>query len=379
MDLSFSAFLQLKYVKSIQISLESGLDLTGLILSSIYLILLLTLITLQSLYIYKGISSNWLLDMIKEEFTEEKDHYFYYYYPALLSKVLLHSCLLVFTQDKPFTVPIVVSIINLINCNPYSVSYIISIRPFSSTKTLIFAGLIQFIEIFFMYLPILYNFNTLSDFIIDLFSIFLFFVGFLMILLRVFFFFKSCTIKKPSFPENPELSSHQAIQEPNDGSIIGEQETNNLSGFLHTFKPGKKLGRKVMPEADSSYQESLPQIQKKGSYFLKPFSRAPKQVPLKETSIVQSRNEEENEGTARFVMSSCNSDRKLPQNTPVESRKLIIPDFSEVDNRHESVDKIRHNVSHEITPVSQIGSAKRLNINDFTVRSRKDQNSENYY
>ena len=72
----------------------------------------------QILLIYRG-SNSFLVQMIKEEFEEDKEYFYYFYYPALLFKVILNSCLLTFTQDRPYTVPIVTSIINLINCNDY--------------------------------------------------------------------------------------------------------------------------------------------------------------------------------------------------------------------------------------------------------------------
>ena len=241
-----------------------------------------------------------------------------------------------------------------------------------------------------MYLPILYEFQTLSYFYIDLISILLFFSGLLIISIKVLFILRnfSATQSKIQNNEGNNLNSEHMNNVDESSMMENEQETHNLSGFLHTFKTpagNETKSEKVRQDVQSSYSESVNERQgnKKGSYFLKNFNRSRfandktvKENDREPNGSLARNEEEEHIGTARFALSSCNSERKIPENTPVGSKKLFIPHLSDDGSRHESVDKIRHNVSHDITPVSAFSSGKRLNLNDFTVKYKKDNQSE---
>ena len=248
------------------------------------------------------------------------------------------------------------------------------------------ACVLQFIEILMMYLPILYEFQTLSYIYIDLISTLLFFSGLLIISLRALFILRNFSVTQSKVKNNEDNNfNSNHINNINESSMIeNEQETHNLSGFLHTFKSpaGNEANTaKAVQDFPSTYSEPVKEKPgyKKGSYFLKPFNRNQAAIDkiVKENEkevnrIFAKKDEEEHLGTARFALSSCNSERKIPENTPVSSRKLFIPHLSEDGSRHESVDMIKHNVSHHVTPVSAFSSGKRLNLNEFTVKYKKD-------
>ena len=299
-------------------------------------------------------------------------------------------CLLVFSRDKPYTVPIVISIVNLIHCNSYLVSYIVSIRPYLFTNTMVFAVAVQIIEIVFLYIPLLYNYNTIPFAFIDIFSIFLFLLANSFISARVYFLYTA----KTSLPIQSQVFSNSNLQlneEIQDSSIIDHANDSNdksFSGFLHTFKPPlpktKKNLSKVQPETMTFNRDSTnsSKLKSKGSYFLKPFKRAPAHPDTDNLfRSPESISEEGLIGTARFIDSNKNSEKglhKMPENTPVDSRKLIISNFSEVENMSGDRQRVRMVNSYEETPESNISSGQgfksRFNINEFTVRCKIDEN-----
>lgn len=309
-----------------------------------------------------------------------------------MSKILLHMFLLVFSQDKPYTVPIVISIVNLIHCNLYLVAYVVSIRPFIYTNTMLFTLAIQIIEIIFLYIPLLYNYNTLPFAFIDIFSIFLFVLANSFISARVYFLYRakiSSPIQSQVF-SNKNLQLNEEIQDSSVLHLVNDSQDKNSSGFLQTFKPPlpkkKKNLNKVQPESTTINRESTngSKLKTKGSYFLKPFKRAPaNQGPENLFRLPDSVSEEGLIDTARFVNSSRNSENRInrmPDNTPVNSKKLIINNFSELENLGDDRQRIRNVNSYEETPGSNISSGKgfksRFNINEFTVRCKIDEKEQ---
>lgn len=105
--------------------------------------------------------------MIVEEFEVGKDYYTYFYFPSMICTKLLYACLLVFTTDKPYTVPIVTSIMNLILCNKYTVSYIVSTRPYVHLSDMIIMLFEICIEIIFLFFPVVYSVDAISNIILD--------------------------------------------------------------------------------------------------------------------------------------------------------------------------------------------------------------------
>ena len=81
-----------------------------------YLSLLIILIAWQLYYLYRCKYNTWITSFLTEEFETNNDYYHYLYYPLQILSKLLYSFLLVFTQSQQYTVPIVVSIVDLILC-----------------------------------------------------------------------------------------------------------------------------------------------------------------------------------------------------------------------------------------------------------------------
>ncbi|OMJ82122.1 hypothetical protein SteCoe_17288 [Stentor coeruleus] len=100
---------------------------------------------------------------------------------------ILYACLLVFTIEKPYTVPIVISIMNLILCNKYTVSYIVSIRPYVYLYDMIIVLFEIIIEIIFLFFPMIYSVNTISDMIIDSLVIGILLSGILVLQFKAYF------------------------------------------------------------------------------------------------------------------------------------------------------------------------------------------------
>lgn len=386
-DLAFSAFLQLKFVRVIKISFSGALDIVGSCAAIVYLLGVMVILAVQSFYVYKNNHLSWVVSMITEEFQQDKEYYYYLFYPILNFSVVFHMCLLVFSQDRPFTVPIVISIIILFNCNVYSVSYMVSIRPYAQTKSIIFVASIQILEVIILFIPLLYNYNIMNFTIIDTFSIFLFFLANFVIILRIFYIIKdfSHSSAQNQVLSASHLKSNEEQQESSIINFIDDPEKKSISGFLHTFKPPlpKNKSKKVQPEPNTSNPETATKIntQKKGSYFMKPFQRAPKNIETinlyrEPDSVI----EEEVNVTSRFNNnSSQNSETriiKIPENTPVTSHKLIIKNFSEIENTGD--DRVKKVNSYEDTPRSNNSSIlrSRFNINEFTVRNKLDKKSE---
>ena len=169
------------------------------------------MIGFQCFFIYQEKFDSFLIESIKEDFIPGKEYYFYYFYPLLLLKVLVHMCILVYAESRRYSAPVVVSIMNLINCNIYLVSYVISIQPFVYQRHSFFVFFIQVIEIIFMFLPILYEINSIPDIAIDLSSISLFILGLLSFPIRTYTDYSSSKRLSP-IQINP-ISNNQV---PND-------------------------------------------------------------------------------------------------------------------------------------------------------------------
>lgn len=391
-DLAFSAFLQLKFVSFIKISFSGAINILGSCVAIAYLVGALAMLMVQSYYIYRNRNLSWIICMITEEFQQDKEYYYYMYYPSFVFCVLFHMCLLVFSQDRPFTVPIVISIIILFNCSIYLVSYIVSIRPFAQIKSIIFVAIVQILEIIILYIPMLYNYNVLNFSFIDVLSIILFSLVIFFMLVRIYFIIKDFV---PISPQSQVLSasnlkSNEEQQESSIINFIDDPEKKSFSGFLHTFKPPlpKKKPNKIQPELNTNNPDTATKINthKKGSYFMKPFQRAPKNIETVNLSrLPDSVIEEEVNLTSRFNLnSSQNSETriiKMPENTPVTSHKLIIKNFSELDNMSEERGRVNKINSYEETPRSNNSSVlrSRFNINEFTVRNKLDKKSEISY
>jgi hypothetical protein len=98
-----------------------------------------------------------LTSLITEEFHEGQDYYHYLYYPSNILAKLLYALLIVFTESQKYTVPIVISIVNLILCIFYIVAYIVSVRPFVYMSDTLLSLFMIVLEIMFLFVPLLYT------------------------------------------------------------------------------------------------------------------------------------------------------------------------------------------------------------------------------
>lgn len=191
----------------------------------------------QCYFIYQEKFDSFLIESIKEDFIPDKEYYFYYFYPLLMLKVLVHMCILVFAESKRYSAPVVVSIMNLINCNFQSVSYIISIQPFAYQRHSFFVFFIQVIEIIFMFLPIMYEINSIPDLAIDLTSISLFILGLFSFPLRTYTDYSSSKRLSP-IQINPASSNQVGNDDFNSSSLdlVKSPGLDSAKGFNATFK-----------------------------------------------------------------------------------------------------------------------------------------------
>ena len=211
-DLSVSAFLQLNSVRTTQLDFTSVLGSISSALAIFYLSLLGGLLALQCFFIYNGKYDNALTCFLTEEFIIDNNYYHYVYYPMQIMTKLLYSFLLVYTQDNKYTVPIVISITNLILCNTYAVSYIISMKPYLYAHNTVLTLILIIIEVVYLFIPLLYTFAAGNEWVIDCALLTLFSFGIFIAVLRGYLDFRD---KSTVIPISEEREESPNSKKPN--------------------------------------------------------------------------------------------------------------------------------------------------------------------
>ncbi|OMJ82833.1 hypothetical protein SteCoe_16366 [Stentor coeruleus] len=250
MDLSISAFIQVK-----NITFTSAIGACGSTLAIFYLACISIIIILQVFYIYKTRYDSWIIAVIIEEYTPSKNFYYYLYFPLMIIIKILYVCLIVFTLDKPYTVPIVISISNLILCNTYSVSYLVSIRPFINSYDMIIVLIELMLEIIFLFFPVMYSMDSIPDLILDCLCIGISGLGLIILQLKAYYNSRDPRVLtkihdtkkntgKIDISKDISISSSVEFHKPE------AEEKVFSNGFMHTFKenPNENLsniGKKI--------------------------------------------------------------------------------------------------------------------------------------
>ena len=207
-DLSVSAFLQINYVRSTQYDFTITLDCISTVLAITYLSVMGILLALQCFLIYRGRYDHAITSFLTEEFIIDNNYYHYVYYPMQILTKLMYAFLLVYTQENKYTVPIVISMTNLVLCNTYAVSYIISMKPYLySHNTALTLSLIV-IEVIYLFIPLLYTSAAGSEWVIDCALLMLFSFGIFIAVLRGYLDFRDKSAVTPisGGQEEPQIT-----------------------------------------------------------------------------------------------------------------------------------------------------------------------------
>lgn len=255
MDLSISAFIQIKNVKTKQITFSSVIEACGSSLALLYLVFLSIIVSLQVFYIYKIRYDSWLTVVIIEEYEPSKDYYYFFYFPIMIIIKVVYVCLIVFAWDKPYTVPIVIGIGNLILCNIYTVSYLVSIRPYVNSYDMIIVLIELVLEIIFLFFPVMYSVDNIPDLILDYSCIGISGMGLIMLQLKAYYNSrdpKALTKVHETKKTTAKVDISKDISMNSSAEVYGPEAEEKVfaNGFMHTFKenPNENLsnsGKKI--------------------------------------------------------------------------------------------------------------------------------------
>ena len=203
-----------------------------------YLTGILVFLCVQFYYLYHERYDLSVVRMIKEEFITGKQYYFYCYFLILLVKLLLYTFLLVFASERPYAAPAVTCVMNLVICKSYLVSYLLSMKPYTTYRNVVLLSINGLIECLLVITPILYENQTVSELVLDVSSISLFFVGTLVYSLRIYF---DSSGQNSQVSVKPDLPSFAVVDESMNRSVddLVKKTKEDLNGglFVKTVKP----------------------------------------------------------------------------------------------------------------------------------------------
>ncbi|OMJ76249.1 hypothetical protein SteCoe_24430 [Stentor coeruleus] len=377
LDLSVSAFIQIK-----NLSFDSIIDIFGSVFALSYIAFILGLISLQLFFIYKTRYESLYVAVIIEEFEVDKDYYFYFYFPSMICLKVLYACLLVFTRDKPYTVPIVMSIMNLI-----LFSYIVSIRPYFRLSDMVIVLFGICIEIFFLFFPMIYSVNAVSDIIIDSLTIGILFIGLALFQIKAYLDVKEPKTLTPGVEGKKqtakvisetdgqlENSRNMILNMSSDEKIISYDDKTSVAGRKNGFFDDKVSKDPVLPIfsgqiADDQYlgnkdkKSDIVRIPSRGSSKIFDFTG---EVKAEKNVYNTYKNPNDGVNGIRDISPDTQGNNSIYKNRQNDDNMLRdLRDIDSISNYigvQEREDKVNSVIEYPKKP--------RVDLNKFTVKTR---------
>lgn len=354
---------------------------------------------MQMYFLYKQKYNTAITNFLTQEFEMNNTYYHYIYYPLQILSKLLYSFLIVFTQDYKYTVPIVISITDLILCNFYTVSYIISMKPYLLVhNTLLTLALIS-VEIMYLFIPLTYSMSGEYEWVVDSLLLVLFSIGIFIGVLRGYLDFKGKTTVVPIINREEEnvpnkVGSHEALDSSLDNLCpIKEQNSENsmsISKIESSVRENRtrvfsfKENKEVTVDAESDGQNSV-----KKSYFSRIRFKSQKNEPPKMKKLnleeigsdFEFKNSKQREdfeyvespaSYMRGLESAMRVNTEISQLSNKNSGKSIPKTFQDLDDLTDEIESRNQGVKFPLSPRSlrspMSHQSNGLNINAMTVK-----------